>query len=176
MRLPSVPGRPAPYRVGTVDTPALTVVDPSSDGARWAMARYFAELAARVPGGFDPGEAIEDAASAYAPPRGTFVVAAVDGEIVGCGALQHLDTATSEVKRMWVSPGTRGLGVGRRLLAFLEDAARAGGRRRVVLDTNASLTEAIALYRSNGYREVPAYNDNPYAQHWFEKDLAPGSR
>jgi ribosomal protein S18 acetylase RimI-like enzyme len=63
------------------------------------------------------------------------------------------------------------MGVGRRLLARLEHEAYARGARRTRLDTNRSLTEAIALYRSTGYVEVPAFNREPYAHHWFEKDL-----
>jgi ribosomal protein S18 acetylase RimI-like enzyme len=73
---------------------------------------------------------------------------------------------------MWVSSGTRGLGVGRRMLAALEEHARARGVRVVRLETNRNLGEAVALYRSSGYAEVPAFSDEPYADHWFEKHLA----
>jgi ribosomal protein S18 acetylase RimI-like enzyme len=72
---------------------------------------------------------------------------------------------------MWVSPAARGLGVGRRLLAEVEAQARDRGATSVRLDTNAALVEAVALYRSSGYVEVPAFNDEPYADHWFEKPL-----
>jgi ribosomal protein S18 acetylase RimI-like enzyme len=72
---------------------------------------------------------------------------------------------------MWVAPRTRGLGVGRRLLGRLEDAAAESGAEAVRLETNRMLTEAIALYRSSGYVEVPAFNDEPFAHHWFEKRL-----
>ena len=74
---------------------------------------------------------------------------------------------------MWVAPEVRGLGLGRRLLGSLESRAAAAGARTARLETNGALTEAIALYRSAGYREVPAFNDEPYAHHWFEKTLAP---
>ena len=73
---------------------------------------------------------------------------------------------------MWVAPEPRGLGLGRRLLAELEARARHGATA-VRLETNRALTEAIALYRSAGYREVEPFNDEPYAHHWFEKPLAP---
>ena len=70
---------------------------------------------------------------------------------------------------MWVAPAARGLGLGRRLLAELEAAAARAARRAARLDTNRALTEAIALYRSSGYVEVPPFNDEPFAHHWFER-------
>ena len=73
---------------------------------------------------------------------------------------------------MWVSAEARGLGLGRRILAELERYARETGSRVVHLETNRTLPEAIQLYRSSGYREVPAFNDEPYAHYWFEKELA----
>src|SRR5690606_22809221 len=81
-------------------------------------------------------------------------------------------SAPAEIKRMWVDPGVRGLGVGRRLLHELESRAAARGVSIVRLETNRSLREAIALYRSAGYVEVEPFNDEPYAHHWFEKRLA----
>ena len=72
---------------------------------------------------------------------------------------------------MWVAESARGLGIGRRLLAELESRAAAEGDRVVRLETNKALTEAIGLYRSAGYREIGAFNDEPYAHHWFEKNL-----
>jgi GNAT superfamily N-acetyltransferase len=143
------------------------------------MEQYFAELQRRFGDGFDADGALDDAAVAYNPPHGLFVLAVSDDaalpddvEPVGCGALHLLDTTTAEVKRMWVSPNCRGAGLGARLVNRLEDEARLAGRSRIVLDTNASLTEAIALYRRRGYVPIPRYNDNPYAQCWFAKDLA----
>ena len=72
---------------------------------------------------------------------------------------------------MWVSPAVRGLGLGRRLLADLEAHAAAYGARVLRLETNRTLGEAIGLYRAAGYREVAAFNDEPYAHHWFEKTI-----
>ncbi len=72
---------------------------------------------------------------------------------------------------MWVAGSARGLGVGRRILTELEHRARRRGATVVRLETNRQLTEAIDLYRSAGYAEVPAFNDEPYAHHWFEKRL-----
>jgi ribosomal protein S18 acetylase RimI-like enzyme len=73
---------------------------------------------------------------------------------------------------MWVAETARGLGLGRRLLAELEESAARSGAPAVRLETNRSLIEAIALYRSSGYVEVPPFNDEPFAHHWFEKPLA----
>ena len=84
--------------------------------------------------------------------------------------------AWSEIKRLWVDPSVRGLGLGRRLLVSLEQRAAEAGSPIVRLDTNRVLTQAIAMYRAEGYREVPPFNENPYAHHWFEKDLAPAPR
>lgn len=72
---------------------------------------------------------------------------------------------------MWVDESARGLGLGRRLLIELERHAWEHGARIVRLETNKSLIEAISLYRSAGYVEVPRFNDEPYAHHWFEKPL-----
>ncbi len=70
-------------------------------------------------------------------------------------------------------PRARGLGLGRRFLTELEERAGRAGHTVLRLDTNRALTAAIGLYRAAGFREVPAFNDEPYADHWFEKDIAP---
>jgi ribosomal protein S18 acetylase RimI-like enzyme len=105
------------------------------------------------------------------PPNGLFLVAMLDGEPVGCGALKFHGDEPTELKRMWVATSVRGLGVGRRLLDELERRAAEHGSSTIRLETNKTLTEAIALYRSAGYREVSAFNDERYAHHWFEKRL-----
>lgn len=153
------------------DDVTLDVVDGASSIARDAMTQYFEELEDRFTEGFQDVDALDDASRSFNPPRGLFVVATVDGRPVGCGGVRFLDGTTGEIKRMWVSPTSRGRGLGRRLLARLEEEIRGTGRRRIVLDTNGSLTEAISLYRSHGYVSIPRYNDNPYAEHWFEKSL-----
>lgn len=148
----------------------VEVVEPSSPAARGAVTAYLRELDEIFATGFDPEQAARDEVE-FTGERGRFLVATIDGEVVGCGALRWLDTGTAEVKRMWVHPERRGLGVARLLLEHLEATAVAHGRPVVRLDTNAELTAAIAMYRRSGYAEVPRYNDNPYAQHWFEKHL-----
>jgi GNAT superfamily N-acetyltransferase len=148
-------------------------VDAGAPAAVAAVERYVAELVERFPSGFDPGAppASDEAVAPFRPPRGLFLVARRGEETLGCGAVQYLDSNTAEIKRMWVSAGARGLGLGRRLLAALEDVARAAGRTRVVLDTQETLVEARSLYASAGYTEIERYNDNPYATHFFAKDL-----
>lgn len=105
------------------------------------------------------------------PPNGAFLLARVDGEPAGIGGVRFLDSEIAEVKSMFVSPAHRGIGLGRRILAELDRIAAEHGCRAVRLDTSAYLTEAVGLYRAAGYREVPAYNDNPKADLWFERQL-----
>ena len=154
------------------DVVTFSVVDAASDAARWAMTQYFEELDARFTDGFDPGTAYDEAAVALNPPNGAFVVAICADDVVGCGAIQFLDNDWAEIKRMWVSPLARGIGLGRRLLAHLEGVIHASGCAHVVLDTNGVLIEAITMYRSSGYEPIERYNDNPYAQLWFGKSLS----
>jgi ribosomal protein S18 acetylase RimI-like enzyme len=87
--------------------------------------------------------------------------------------VQRLDDGAAEIKRMWVDRGWRGAGLGSRLLRHLESMARERGYAVVRLDTHSSLAEAIAMYERAGYRPVERYNDNPWAKHWFEKELGP---
>ncbi len=105
------------------------------------------------------------------PPGGVFLLARVDGEPAGIGGVRFLDTDVAEVKSMFVSPAFRGHGLGRRILTELDRIAAEHGCGAVRLDSSAYLTEAIGLYRSAGYREIPAYNDNPKADVWFEREL-----
>jgi GNAT superfamily N-acetyltransferase len=146
------------------------VEDPGSPAARYCLERYFAELAARFEAGYDPARGISAAPAELTPPRGYFVLATLNEAPVGCGALK-CHAAYGEIKRMWVATSARGLGLGTRILLRLEDLARERGLPLLRLETNKALTEAQSLYRRNGYREVPAFNDEPYAHHWFEKTL-----
>jgi DNA-binding MarR family transcriptional regulator/GNAT superfamily N-acetyltransferase len=153
-------------------TVAFHEVDPTSATATAALMSYFDELDARFPGGFDGSDAVREGVSTMTPPRGAFLVAlADDGTVVGCGGIQALDDTSAEVKRMWIHAEWRGAGLGRRLLAALEQRCAELGYTRVVLDTNATLTEAIAMYETAGYSPTKQYNDNPYAQRWFAKPL-----
>ena len=158
-------------RLLTASAVRVGVRDPRHPDARRCLRAYAEELAGRFDGGFDPALSITAADHEMTPPAGLFLVAALHGEAVGCGALKFHPGAPAELKRMWVDPSARGLGLGRRLLAELETRAAAHGVRVLRLETNRVLAEAIALYRAAGYREVAAFNDEAYAHHWFEKEL-----
>lgn len=132
--------------------------------AVWCLQQYFTELNERFEGGFDVSRALSTG-------DGLFLIARLHGEPVGCGALKFPQGKPTEIKRMWVAPRARGLGLARRLLAELEARARQAGATMVRLDSNRSLQEAIRLYRSTGYVEVAAFNDEPHAHHWFAKRL-----
>lgn len=147
-------------------------VDPAGREARWCMAQYFAELARRFEEGFDPGHSLPLDEAEMRPPAGAFLVASADGEPVACGAVKTLSPGVGYLKRMWVADSVRGLGFGRRMLAALEAQARELGLATLRLETNRVLTEAIHMYRTSGYVEVPPFNDEHYAHHWFEKHLA----
>lgn len=147
-------------------------VDPASEAARWCVAQYFAELANRFHKGFDPGQSIPADDAELRLPVGAFLVATADGEPVACGAVKTISPGVGSLKRMWVAESVRGLGFGQRMLAALESQARELGLTTLRLETNRALLEAIRLYQRSGYAEVPPFNDDPYADHWFEKHLS----
>jgi DNA-binding MarR family transcriptional regulator/GNAT superfamily N-acetyltransferase len=149
----------------------VAVEDPGSPDGRWCLQQYFDELNERFDAGFDPARSSIPDAGDMAPPTGRFLVAHLRGSPVGCGGLLLHGAEPAEIKRMWVAPESRGLGLGRRLLAELESLARGSGAPATRLDTNRNLTQAIAMYRSSGYEEIPRFNDERYAHHWFEKRL-----
>ena len=124
------------------------------------------------PAGSIPDASLHPDTREFTEPTGLFVLARLRGRAIGCGAVLFHDDAPAYVKRMWVDDAVRGMGVGRRILVALEQAARDHGAASVTLETNASLTEAIAMYRASGYVEVEPFNDEVYADHWFEKPLA----
>lgn len=152
-------------------TVRLETVDPSSPAARAAVRTYLGELDARFPEHDAPAMPTPQDEDAFRPPAGAFVLAISDGSAVAGGGWRDHEGA-AEIKRMWVDARWRGAGLGRRLLEHLEGLARAQGYRVARLDTNAALTEAIALYERAGYRRIERYNDNPHATHFYEKSLA----
>jgi DNA-binding MarR family transcriptional regulator/GNAT superfamily N-acetyltransferase len=149
----------------------IDLSDPTSPDVIWCFERYYEELDKRFEDGFDPALSISAHAHELMIPSGLALVARLREEPVGCGALKIHENAVGEIKRMWVAPRARGLGLGRRLLEALEGRAREAGVSVLQLETNRSLIEAIQMYRDCGYQEVAAFNDEPYAHHWFEKRL-----
>ncbi|MET9561230.1 GNAT family N-acetyltransferase [Streptomyces tauricus] len=151
---------------------AITVrpVPATSADARACLAGYAAELDERFPEGYGATDLV--------PPEriAVFLVAYEEERAVGCGVLCALDAETAEIRHLWVHPDARGLGLGRRLLAELEHTAAGRGHRTVRLDTHRVLKEAAAMYRTGGYSEIPAYDDNPHAGYWFEKPLGPAGK
>jgi GNAT superfamily N-acetyltransferase len=145
-------------------------VDPRHPDAVACLEHYFAELDRRFAIGYDPSRALPVDPDEVRPPSGVMLVARLRGEPIGCGGLKR-HPGWAELKRLWVAPGVRGLGLGRRLLTDLEHRAAAQGAAEVRLDTNSALHEATALYRACGYLEVPAFNDEPHADLWFAKPL-----
>jgi len=145
-------------RLLTAGLVEITAEEQDGADARYCLSEYYKELDARFEGGFELGRSlpIDDA---------VFLVARLRGEPVGCGAIKLAD---SYIKRMWIAPQARGLGLGRRMLHELEQLSRTKVAR---LETNRALQEAIALYRASGYEEVAPFNNEPYAHHWFEKRL-----
>jgi DNA-binding MarR family transcriptional regulator/GNAT superfamily N-acetyltransferase len=159
-------------RLLTAESVEIRSVDPEHPEARYCLAEYVAELNRRSDRGFDPTVGATALPHEVRPPAGEFFVCYLHGEPIGCGAVKHHGGAPAEIKRMWIAPAARGLGLGRRLLEELEACARRGGASVGHIETSAVLTEALALYRSTGWVEVPAFNDEPFADHWLEKTLA----
>jgi GNAT superfamily N-acetyltransferase len=151
---------------GLVD---VAVEDPRTPDARFCIASYFHELDQRFENGFDPDQTTSAEADELTEPHGLLLIARLRQEPIGCGALKLEPAGSAEIKRMWVAPAARRLGVGRRILGELERQAREHGAQRVRLDSNRALTEAHRLYRSSGYRDTERFNDNPYAHVWFER-------
>lgn len=153
-------------RDGTV----LHDADPRSEEARYCLGAYYGELAQRFKQGFDVKLSRDPDAKDMVRPRGTFIVATSDGLPIGCVGLKG-GRAFAEIKRLWVAPAARGLGLGRRLMDAAERAARELGIAVLRLDTNSALAEAGQLYRNSGWTEIPRFNDDPYPDLFFEKRL-----
>ena len=163
-------------RLITTSLVQLRQLDPESPDAQRCLRAYVAELNRRAPQrGFDPRKGATAQPHEVRPPSGAFVVAYLRGEAIGCGAVKHHPGNVSDLKRMWIAESARGLGLGRQLLEHLEGLAREHGSREAHIETSDVLPEAIALYRSAGYIEVPPFNDEPFADRWFTKPLRDAS-
>jgi len=150
---------------------AIATVDPRGEAALYCLAEYYAELARRFEKGFDVSLSRDPQAKDMVAPRGAFLVALSDGLPVGCAGLKGNGDGSAEVKRLWVAPSARGLGLSRRIMGAVEEKARSLGIDTLRLDTNRALPEARALYLKSGWTEIARFNDDPYADFFFEKRL-----
>lgn len=121
-------------------------------------------------------EELRDLPGEYAEPRGALLLAQVNGEIAGCCALRPLDgcdySNAAEMKRLYVRPAFRGLGLGRQLAEAILDTARHAGYACVLLDTLDDMEAARALYEDLGFEEVPPFYHNPHAgAHYLKVDI-----
>jgi GNAT superfamily N-acetyltransferase len=158
----------APEPVGSFDAAALWRAYYTEVSDRW----YLLHEGRRT----DPDELEREIAAGaeggLTPPGGLLLVARYGGAPAGtAGVRLTADPAVAELKRVFVLPELRGRGGAPLLVAAAEDAARALGATRLVLDTRGDLREARALYARLGYAETAPHNDEPYAEHWFAKDL-----
>jgi DNA-binding MarR family transcriptional regulator len=158
-------------RLLTATQVEIASVDPAHPDAERCIAAYFAELDRRSDTGYDPSAGISAEPDEMRPPAGAFLLARLHGEAIGCGGIKLHGDEPCEIKRMWVADDARGLGVGRGLLAELERVAAESGATVAHIETSHLLHEAISLYRGAGWLEVPRFNDEPFADHWFEKRL-----
>ncbi|MEH0938074.1 GNAT family N-acetyltransferase [Micromonospora psammae] len=148
------------------------------------LRRYFDEMVRRYHGrpcraGEVESAMADDPSGDLVAPTGLLLLAHRQDAPAGCAGLR-LRPGWAELTRVYVEPGHRGRGGGAALLAAVEEHARTLGVDRIRLDTRSDLAEARALYARHGYAEIPAFNDGPYAEHWFEKtlrvDVGPSTR
>ena len=158
-------------RLLTAAATRIVPADAATPDAQWCLEQYFAEIAVRFEQGLDRTAVLTADPHEVTPPHGAFFLAVAEGRPVGCGALKRTAPGVADVKRVWVSPDVRGGGIASRLMDALEDTAASMGLSQVRLETNRALTEAMALYRARGYREVAPFNTEVHAHHWFAKDL-----
>lgn len=154
-----------------MDQIEICETDPAAAEAVACRAAYYAELDRRFAGGFVAGPDTPATLDEMRPPAGTFLIARRGAVALGCVALRPDGAGVAEVKRLWVSAAARGQGLATRLMAAAESRARALGYAHLRLDTNGSLHEALAFYARAGWTAIGRYNDNPYAEAWFEKPL-----
>ena len=168
--------------------PEFTPVSVTDAVALKLLTQYFSDRETSFPSAQGTYQTSFPDPEQFMPPRGVFLLVGETADetrggstaglaYVGCGGIRRLDdspdgTVRYEVKHLFLQPHTRGRRWGTLLLAELERRARELGADELVLDTNASLEAAGALYQKSGYRDIPPYNDNPNATNWYLKRLA----
>ena len=130
---------------------------------------YYAELARRLKSGFDVNLSADPEASDMAHPRGAFLLAMLDGMPIGCIGVKGTDKGYAELKRLWIVPSARGMGLAHRMMAEAEEEARRLGIKCLRLDTNSVLSDAVAMYHKLGWTEIERFNEDPYPDLFFEK-------
>jgi DNA-binding MarR family transcriptional regulator/GNAT superfamily N-acetyltransferase len=150
----------------------LEEVDPRSEVAKGCLSQYYAELAQRFSQGFEVAKSRDPEAGQMVPPRGTFLLAVSDGLPVGCVGLKGSGDKTGEIKRLWIAPHARGLGIAQQLMTAAEGRAVDLDMDVLRLDTNSALPEARRLYERLGWIEIPRFNDDPYPDLFFEKNIS----
>lgn len=153
------------------DRVEIQEADPRGEAARYCLDAYYAELSRRFEQGFEVSRSRNPAAGQMVRPHGAFLVALSDGLPVGCVGLKGVGDGVAEIKRLWVAPSARGLGLSRRLMQRAEDVAQELSIATLRLDTNRALPEAKQLYLKTGWQEIERFNDDPYADSFFEKQL-----
>lgn len=160
-------------------TPSIELLTPSTPEQNTQLRAIFLEYAQSLEVDLDFQGFDEELASLpgdYAEPRGALCLAVVDGAVAGCCALRPLDASdypnAAEMKRLYVRPAFRGLGLGRLLSEAILDAARQAGYACVLLDTLDEMESARALYEDLGFYEIPPYYHNPHAgAHYLKVDI-----
>ncbi|MGJ8526486.1 hypothetical protein LMG33818_002237 [Halomonadaceae bacterium LMG 33818] len=150
-------------------------VDPADVEAQRCMHAYYDELAACFPQGFDVSLSCDPDQADMRPPKGSFVLGFSDGCPIACGGLKGTNKGYAEIKRIWVAPEARGLGVIHSLMNVLEETAKSLGYSKLRLDTNSVLIKAVSFYRKHGWHEIDRFNDDPYPDLFFEKIIAPST-
>lgn len=150
---------------------ALAVAPADCEPSLAVQSAFFADIASRYRG-WTPASSQAVEPSDLRPPDGVWLLAYLDGKAVGCGGLQRFDRDTAEIRRIFLDASARGRGIGRRLLAELEDHARRLGYERVRLTTGDRQPEALSMFQSAGYQEIHPFTDGVFTRHWMEKRLS----
>ena len=165
------------------DSPALafTAVSVTDAGSIVLLTQYFSDRESGFPAAQGRYRTTFPDPVQFLPPSGVFLLVSeqmgpAERAFVGCGGIRRLEDSPAgnvrfEIKHLWLQSQVRGRGWGQSLLTELERRAREFGADDVVLDTNASLTAAGALYARSGYESCAPYNDNPNATTWYRKSL-----